>query len=235
MPARRPRSRSGTGRATGRTATGPRAGRAPSWSAGRARRSTVSTTSRSARRTWRRCGRSIPSAQAGDQLVLLAMHLTTREIPDWIWTTYWWHDRPDAGPFAADRPAAVAGVWRNYLMDVAYSAATPAEADGAPNIAFNPYLETFAAGTRSNCMACHQGAVWTPSGAAPVPAGDARPAPARRPALRRRAPGSTSCGRSPPRRADRKKRTVTIYRRGSASRASDSSWVRSRWSGVTVT
>jgi hypothetical protein len=108
-----------------------------------------------------------PSARAGDHLVLLAMHLTTREIPDWIWTTYWWHDRPDAGPFAADRPAAVAGAWRNYLMDVAYSAATPAEADGAPNIVFNPYLETFANGTRSNCMACHQGAVWTAFGAAP--------------------------------------------------------------------
>ena len=108
-----------------------------------------------------------PSAEAGDQLVLLAIHLTTREIPDWIWTTYWWHDRADEGPFAADRPAAVAGVWRHYLMDVAYSAAIPAEADGGANIAFNPYLETFANGTRSNCMACHQGAVWTPGGAAP--------------------------------------------------------------------
>jgi len=108
-----------------------------------------------------------PSARAGDHLVLLAMHFTTREIPDWIWTTYWWHDRADEGPFAADRPAAVEGVWRNYLMDVAYSAATPAEADGTANIAFNPYLETFANGTRSNCMACHQGAVWTPGGAAP--------------------------------------------------------------------
>lgn len=108
-----------------------------------------------------------PSAEPGDRLVLLAMHLTTREIPDWIWTTFWWHDRSDAGPFAADRPAAVQGVWRHYLMDAAYSAARPAEADGSANIAFNPYLETFAAGTRSNCLACHQGAVWTPNGAAP--------------------------------------------------------------------
>jgi len=108
-----------------------------------------------------------PSARAGDRLVLLAIHLTSREIPDWVWTTYWWHDRADAGPFAADRPAALAGPWRHYLMDVAYSAAAPAEADGGANIAFNPYLETFAAGTRSNCLACHQGAVWTPNGAAP--------------------------------------------------------------------
>jgi len=108
-----------------------------------------------------------PSAQAGDQLVLLAVHLTTREIPDWIWATWWWHDRPDEGPFAAGRPAALGGAWRNYLMDVAYSAETPREADGTPNAVFNPYLETSPGGHASNCMACHQGAVWTASGPAP--------------------------------------------------------------------
>ena len=108
-----------------------------------------------------------PSAQAGDRLVLLAVHLTTREIPDWIWATWWWHDRPDEGPFAAGRPAALGGAWRHYLMDVAYSAETPREADGTPNRVFNPYLETSSGGHVSNCMACHQGAVWTPSGPAP--------------------------------------------------------------------
>ena len=108
-----------------------------------------------------------PSAQAGDHLVLLAIHLTTREIPDWIWATWWWHDRPDAGPFAAGRPAALGGAWRNYLMDVAYSAETPREADGGANAVFNPYLETSPGGHASNCMACHQGAVWTPTGPAP--------------------------------------------------------------------
>lgn len=108
-----------------------------------------------------------PSAHAGDQLVLLAIHLTSKQIPDWIWATFWWHGRADTGPFAADRPAALAGPWRNYLMDVAYSADTPREADGAPNAAFNPYVESFAGGGMSNCMACHQGAVWTAAGAAP--------------------------------------------------------------------
>jgi len=108
-----------------------------------------------------------PDARPGDYLILLGLHLTTKEIPDWVWTTYWWHDRPDEGPYAADRPAALAGPWRNYLMDVAYSMETPREADGTPNIAFNPYFEVFPAGTRSNCMACHQGAVWTASGAPP--------------------------------------------------------------------
>jgi hypothetical protein len=108
-----------------------------------------------------------PSAAAGDHLVLLAMHVTSKEIPDWIWATFWWHDRPGAGPFAAGRPAALAGPWRNYLMDVAYSMETPREQDGAPNIAFNPYIEMFPAGARSNCMTCHQSAVWTPAGAPP--------------------------------------------------------------------
>lgn len=108
-----------------------------------------------------------PSARAGDQLVLLAIHLTSKQIPDWIWATFWWHDRAGAGPFAADRPAALAGAWRNYLMDVAYSADTPRESDGGPNAAFNPYVESFAGGATSNCMACHQGAVWTAAGPAP--------------------------------------------------------------------
>jgi mono/diheme cytochrome c family protein len=107
------------------------------------------------------------SARPGDWLVLLALHVTTKEIPDWVWATYWWHDRPEAGPFAAGRPATLAGPWRNYLLDISYSSDTPREADGAPNIAFNPYVEVFPAGTRSNCAACHQGAVWTPSGAPP--------------------------------------------------------------------
>jgi hypothetical protein len=108
-----------------------------------------------------------PSARAGDYAVLVAMHLTTKEIPDWIWATYWWHDRAEAGPYAAQRPAAVTGVWRNYLMDVAYSAQTPREPDGGANIAFNPYLETFVGGHQSNCLACHQGAVWRRGGAPP--------------------------------------------------------------------
>jgi hypothetical protein len=98
-----------------------------------------------------------PTAQVGDHAVLLAMHYTTKEIPDWVWATFWWHDRPDAGPFAMDRPTGVAGVWRNYLMDAAYSMDTPHEYEGTPNSVFNPYLEArFQNGMSSNCMTCHQ-------------------------------------------------------------------------------
>ena len=36
----------------------------------------------------------------GDYAVLAAIHVTTKEIDDWVWATFWWHDRPNDGPFA---------------------------------------------------------------------------------------------------------------------------------------
>jgi len=112
-----------------------------------------------------------PRAELGDYAILVAMHLTTKEIPDWIWATYWWHDRPDEGQFASGRPATVNGPWRNYLMDVAYSMETPREYDATPNAVFNPYLEArFESGYASNCMTCHQKSVWPmPPGTAQLP------------------------------------------------------------------
>lgn len=110
-------------------------------------------------------------AQMGDYVVLVAMHCTTKEIPDWVWATFWWHDKPDDGSFAADRPGTdkLLGVWRNYLMNVAFSADTPKESDGTPPVCFNPWLEArFSGGLTSNCMACHQRAVWPPESFLPV-------------------------------------------------------------------
>jgi hypothetical protein len=52
------------------------------------------------------------------------------------------------------------------LMNVAYDAVTPKEADGSPHICFNPYIEPGLtqgvppSGVVSNCMACHQQARW---------------------------------------------------------------------------
>jgi len=97
----------------------------------------------------------------GDYAALVGLHMTTREIPDWTWATFWWHDNPTAGLFANDRPDKVSGVWRNYLMSVSYSMETPKEPDGTAHIAFNPYLEgPFSNGITSNCMTCHRKAVW---------------------------------------------------------------------------
>jgi hypothetical protein len=85
------------------------------------------------------------------------MHVMTKELPDWTWGTFWWDDRPDEGPFARYRPAGVAGVWRNYLMNSTFSQVTPRESDDVPNICFNPYLEgKLDGGPQSNCVRCHR-------------------------------------------------------------------------------
>jgi hypothetical protein len=99
---------------------------------------------------------------AGDFLALIALHYTTKEVRDWVWATFWWHDKPSDGTFAANRPSEVKGVWRNYLMDTSYSMDTPAATDGGPHAAFNPWLEArFRNGPMSNCMTCHRRAVFS--------------------------------------------------------------------------
>lgn len=110
-------------------------------------------------RTWQRGVAVDPSARTamhdptlarGDFVALVAAHITTKEIPDWTWQTYWWHDQPDVGAYAADRPA-LAGAAGHYLMDATYSAARPC---------FNPWLEArFPDGLASNCISCHQRAM----------------------------------------------------------------------------
>jgi hypothetical protein len=113
--------------------------------------------------------------QEGDFVVFAGTHLTTKEIDDWIWATFWWHDRPDAGPFAADRLDSVKGVWRNYLMSASYDLNLPHEADGTAHITFNPWLEAgFRQGIVSNCMNCHNRAAIPGSNGAflPVKRGD---------------------------------------------------------------
>jgi hypothetical protein len=106
-------------------------------------------------------------AVAGDFLVLVGLHVTTKEIPDWVWATFWWHDRPNDGPFAAGRPPQVRSYWRNYLMDTTLSMETPVESDGNPKICFNPWLEANQPqGVVANCMTCHQRATYPPKDAA---------------------------------------------------------------------
>jgi hypothetical protein len=87
-------------------------------------------------------------------VVLLGMHISTKEIPDWVWATLWWHDRPDEGPYAAGRPARLEGAARNYLMDVTFSAT---DTKGAPQPVMNPWLEArFPDGVHSNCLTCNR-------------------------------------------------------------------------------
>ena len=114
--------------------------------------------------------------QAGDYLALVSANLAAREIPDWIWATFWWHDQPGQGPFAAGRPATLEPVWENYLMQTAFDAEKPI-ANGGPHITFNPWLEGrfpdggHGNGMTSNCMACHQRASYPPLAFLPVTRG----------------------------------------------------------------
>lgn len=95
-----------------------------------------------------------------DSLALVAVHLTTRETPDWVWATFWWHDELDA-----DRPPGLRAPFGHFRMAVTQSADVPVATDGGPNVTYNPYLEAgFSLGTRSNCLGCHQRAGWTSNG-----------------------------------------------------------------------
>ena len=113
-----------------------------------------------------------------DHIALVAMHVTTKEIENWTFQTFWWSPSPDLPPFGDDRPDRVVGPWRHYAMCAAYSMVTPRLPDLSPHRCFNPFLETDLgptasyqiagqtyppdpmAGTRSNCMNCHMRAAW---------------------------------------------------------------------------
>ncbi|GIW08214.1 MAG: hypothetical protein KatS3mg060_3019 [Dehalococcoidia bacterium] len=111
--------------------------------------------------------------EIGDFVVLLAMHVTTKEIDDWTWQTFWWSPNPDSSPFGDNRTAKVRGPFRNFEMCTAYDMVLPREPDGGPAICFNPHLEAdlgvivpvtptgepmprdLMNGIKTNCMACH--------------------------------------------------------------------------------
>jgi len=109
--------------------------------------------------------------------ILLGLHIMTKEVSGWTWSTFWWHPRPDVGRYAAERPdeqVISKGCWRNYLMDTTLSTDTPYEPnpcnwwEGAgcgKKVMFNPYLEAGKKdGIISNCVGCHQKALFKPQG-----------------------------------------------------------------------
>lgn len=101
------------------------------------------------------------SLRAGDFIAMVGLHVMSAGLPSGIWGTFWWHDRPMDGPYASDRPDHLAMPWQQYLMDVAFDAVLPREADGSPNVCFNPWLDGglgdggHGNGLKANCVSCH--------------------------------------------------------------------------------
>lgn len=85
--------------------------------------------------------------------LLVAMHVTSREVTQWTWQTFWWEadatrpNTPSGADIASARPSTLTTQAAHYAMAPAYSMLTPAQPlVGGKNVgalvtAFNPYLE----------------------------------------------------------------------------------------------
>ncbi len=134
----------------------------------------------------------VDMVKEGNYALLMAMHVTGKEINVWTWQTFWWSPFPNDPVNGADRPASIKAPWNNYNMNTAYYMVSPPNQlqGGTPLISFNPYLETNLIGTLknevgakdsitwygdfSNCMSCHRMAAWQNS--AYIPNGNIDPA-----------------------------------------------------------
>jgi hypothetical protein len=109
------------------------------------------------------------SFRSGDYLVMVAMHIATKEQPAWTFQSVYWSDRPNEGANSADRPPlpAARGPWRNYLMAATYGIPEASYGGRPPvwGVHFNPYIE-LAAGhpISTNCMNCHMRGAFVPTG-----------------------------------------------------------------------
>lgn len=93
-------------------------------------------------------------ASAGDLAILVAMHVTSKEISNWTWQTFFWAADPDNPPFPSDavaaslRPSQLVGAARHYAVSTAYAMTRPNQpltggtnTGVTPVIGYNPYLE----------------------------------------------------------------------------------------------
>ena len=104
--------------------------------------------------------------QKDDYVISIAMHIFTKEIQQWTMQSLWWHNKPNLGPFAQDRPNIspfkAPGPWRNYLMTTADGIEYP-DPNGKAQlpVSYNPYIELGANHPiRTNCRNCHTRAAW---------------------------------------------------------------------------
>jgi hypothetical protein len=98
------------------------------------------------------------------RLILTAFHVTTKEIPDWVWATFWYTPL-EVSPNGLGRDPGQRGAWQHYDMKLGLSMIKPLE--GRPPrryTIFNPYIEAaFPLGLQSNCTTCHSLAAAPPT------------------------------------------------------------------------
>ena len=90
-------------------------------------------------------------------LVLVGLHVMTKEIPVWFWATYWFSDEQPADT------KELAAPWCNYALNATVTMVAPRTSRSVqPDVnrrhkaIYNPYLEAaHYRGVRSNCMTCH--------------------------------------------------------------------------------
>jgi hypothetical protein len=91
-----------------------------------------------------------PQCHGECYLILLGVHIMTRDTPNWVWMTFWWSnewwDDPHHLPTVSDK-------WSLFEAD--------ATVNNTDSVA-NPYLEGTTSGMYSNCLECHRHAVFHP-------------------------------------------------------------------------
>jgi hypothetical protein len=112
--------------------------------------------------------------QGGERYSLVGLHIITKELRHWVWTTIWWSPKADED-FGQDRPDAIrdlGGPWKNYKMCAVTdfderdpdprggfdgSLGDALEAVHGPQTwCSNAFIEKGDHNARTNCIGCHQ-------------------------------------------------------------------------------
>jgi hypothetical protein len=99
---------------------------------------------------WQKEGNT--NAHTGDEVILVGMHVGSREMTEWAWQTFWWQPdasnppAPSSAAIAAARPLQLKGAPRHYAQCTAYQMVNPNQPFSGGNgtkplLCYNPYLE----------------------------------------------------------------------------------------------
>ena len=105
----------------------------------------------------------------GKKYGLTSLHIITKDIPNWFWSTFHHVESPTTGAETPDtfgRPAVLQGtVWQNYKLGGTQTDFVTSI--GAKTLLSDPYIEK--GFERSSCITCHSQARRDPTGPLPRP------------------------------------------------------------------